>query len=54
MESAILCHDAQAVGFYVGSNPLRVSAVVAKSEDYTTVLQHLQITIHITWYRNDY
>ena len=44
MESATPCHDAQVVGLYqVTHNVLTVLA--AKSEDYTTAPQHLQIEL---------
>ena len=46
IDSLTLSYDTQVVGLYLGSNPLRVNFLVAKSEDYTTALQHLQITIH--------
>ena len=41
IESATPCHDAQVVGFYWGSNPLRLTGLTSKSEDYTTAPQHL-------------
>ena len=37
------CHDAQVVGLYWDSNPLRLTILAAMSEDYTTAPQHLQI-----------
>ena len=43
IESATPCHDAQLVGPYRDSNPLRLTVLAAMSEDYTTALQHLQI-----------
>ena len=36
------CHDAQVVGSYQVSNPLRLTVLAAKSEDYTTAPQNLQ------------
>ena len=42
IESATPCHDAQVVGLYWGSNPLRLTILAAMSEDYTTAPQHLQ------------
>ena len=36
MESATPCHDAQVVGSYQVSNPLRLTVLTAKSENYTT------------------
>ena len=42
IESATPCHDAQVVGSYRGSNPLRLTVLASKSEDYTTAPQHLQ------------
>ena len=36
IESATPCHDAQVVGLYRGSNPLRLTILAAMSEDYTT------------------
>ena len=42
MESATPCHDVQVVGSYRASNPLRLTVLAAKSEDYTTALHHLQ------------
>ena len=44
IESATPCHDAQVVGLYRGSNPLRLTILAAMSEDYTTAPQHLQIS----------
>ena len=44
IESATPCHDAQVVGPYRDSNPLRLTVLAAMSEDYTTAPQHLQIT----------
>ena len=43
IESATPCHDAQVVGSYRVSNPLRLTVLAAKSEDCTTVPQHLQL-----------
>ena len=42
IESATPCHDAQMVGLYRDSNPLRLTILAAMSEDYTTAPQHLQ------------
>ena len=42
IESATPCHDAQEVGLYRDSNPLRLTILAAMSEDYTTAPQHLQ------------
>ena len=42
IESATPCHDAQVVGLYRDSNPLRLTFLAAMSEDYTTAPQHLQ------------
>ena len=47
IESATPCHDAQMVGLYLGSNPVRTTVLAAKSEDYTTAPQHLLILILI-------
>ena len=44
IESATPCHDAQVVGLYRGSNPLRLTILAAMSEDYTTAPQHLSRT----------
>ena len=41
IESAIPCHGAQVVGSYQGSNPLHLTVLTSKSEDYTTAPQHL-------------
>ena len=41
IESATPCHDAQVVGPYRDSNPLRLTVLAAMSEDYTTAPQHL-------------
>ena len=43
IESATPCHDAQVMGSYRGSNPLRLTVLASKSEDYTTAPQHLQV-----------
>ena len=43
IESATPCHDAQVVGLYRDSNPLRLTILAAMSEDYTTAPQHPQI-----------
>ena len=40
IESATPCHDAQVVGPYRDSNPLRLTVLAAMSEDYTTAPQH--------------
>ena len=45
IESATPCHDAQVVGSYRGSNPLRLTVLASKSEDYTTAPQHLQMQL---------
>ena len=42
IESATPCHDAQVVGPYRDSNPLRLTVPAAMSEDYTTAPQHFQ------------
>ena len=42
IESATPCHDAQVVGPYRDSNPLRLTVLAAMSEYYTTAPQHLQ------------
>ena len=42
IESATPRHDAQMVGLYRDSNPLRLTILAAMSEDYTTAPQHLQ------------
>ena len=42
IESVTPCHDAQVVGPYRDSNPLRLTILAAMSEDYTTAPQHLQ------------
>ena len=41
IESTTPCHDAQVVGLYRDSNPLRLTILAAMSEDYTTAPQHL-------------
>ena len=43
IESATPCHDAQVVGLYRDSNPLRLTILAAMSEDYTTAPQHLLV-----------
>ena len=42
IESVTPCHDAQVVGPYRDSKPLRLTILAAMSEDYTTAPQHLQ------------
>ena len=42
IESASPCHEAPMVGPYQVSNPLRLTVLTAKSEDYTTAPPHLQ------------
>ena len=37
------CHDAQVVESNRGSNPFHLTVLAAKSEDYTTVRQHVYI-----------
>ena len=49
IESATPCHDAQVVGLYRDSNPLRLTILAAMSEDYTTAPQHLQHLQHNTF-----
>ena len=41
IEFMIPCRDAQVVGSYLVSNPLHLTVLASKSEDYTTVPQHL-------------
>ena len=41
IESATPCHDAQMMGLYRDSNPLRLTILAAMSEDYTTAPQQL-------------
>ena len=41
IESATPCHDAQVVGSYQDSNLLHQTVLTSRSEDYTTVPQHL-------------
>ena len=44
IDSAIPCQDTQVVvGPYQVSNPLRLTVLTAKSADYTTAPQHLQV-----------
>ena len=47
IESATCCHDAQMVGPYRVSNPLRLTALAAKSEESTTA-PHLPLIEVIT------
>ena len=51
IESATPCHDAQVVGLYRDSNPLRLTILAAMSEDYTMAPQHLQMycTVHFLY-----
>ena len=42
IESVTPCHDAQVVGLYRDSDPLRLTILAAVSQDYTTAPQHLQ------------
>ena len=44
VEPATPCHDAQVVGSCRVSNPLRLTTLAAKSVDFTTAPQHLQIS----------
>ena len=48
MESATPCHDAEVVGPYRDSNPLRLTVLAAMSEDYTTAPQHLQCDLSLS------
>ena len=43
IESATPCHDAQVVGLYRDSNPLRLTILAAMSEDYTTAPQPIKM-----------
>ena len=45
IESTTRCHDAQVVGPYRVSNPLRPTVLTGESEDYTTVPQQLQCNV---------
>ena len=54
IESATPCHDAQVVGPYRDSNPLRLTTLDAMSEDYTTVPQHLQAICMIKTHDSQY
>ena len=42
IENTTPCHDAQVVGSYWVSNSLRLTILIAKSEDCTTAPQHPQ------------
>ena len=53
IESATPCHDAQVMGSYRGSNPLRSTVLALKSEDYTTAPQHLQLASERLLYINE-
>ena len=44
-ESMTPYHEAQVVGPYWVSNPLRLTVQTAKSEDYTSVPQHLYVCV---------
>lgn len=41
-ESPTPYHDAQVAGIHLGSNPVHLTVLVTKAEDYTTAPQHLQ------------
>ena len=41
IESATPCHDAKLVGSYRVSNPLHLTILASKAQDYTTAPQHL-------------
>ena len=41
IESATPCHNAQVVRFLLGLNPLHITVLTSKSEDYTTAPQQL-------------
>ena len=43
IESATPCHDAQ--GYWWDLNPVRLTVLAAKSVDYTTAPQHLQLAL---------
>ena len=47
IESATPCHDAQKEGSYRVSNPLRLTVLAAKSEDYITAPQQKE-----TWHKS--
>ena len=49
IESATPFHDAQVVGLYRVSNPLRLTVLNANSEDYTTAPQHLRVKEEINF-----
>ena len=49
IESVTPCHDAQVVGPYRDSNPLRLTVLAAMSEDCTTVPQHLHMSNFPVW-----
>ena len=45
IKSATTCHDAHVVGSYRVSNPLHLTVLTAKSEEYATAPEHLQENI---------
>ena len=45
IESATPCHEAEKGRLYRASNPVRMTVLAAKSEDYTTAPPHLQIRL---------
>ena len=47
IESATPCHDAQVVRPYRGSNPLYLTVLTSKSEDYATAPQLLQYLLYV-------
>ena len=48
IESATPCNDAQVMGSYQGSNPFHLTVLTSRSEDYTTVPQHLHFLMLFT------
>ena len=49
IDSATPCHDAQVVGSHWLLNPLLLTVLTAKSEDYTIAPKHLHITFSEHW-----
>ena len=53
IESATPCHDDQVVGSYRGSNPLHLTVLTSKSEDYITAPQQIFDTLYDKYGWND-
>lgn len=49
-KKALSSHDAEVVGFHLGSIPVRQTVLAAKSQDYAIVQQRFRVFIYLVKY----